>query len=37
MKQEFFDLMINTNGQKFYEFTNETIGWIKKKNLKMVC
>ena len=34
MKQEFFDLMINTNGQKFYEFTNETIVWIKKNKLK---
>ena len=34
MKQEFFDLTINTNGQKLYEFTNETIDWIKKNKLK---
>ena len=30
MKQEFFNLKINTNGQKLYEFTNETIDWVKK-------
>ena len=30
MKQAFFNLEINTNGQKLYEFTNETIEWIKK-------
>ena len=30
MKQEFFNLEINTHGQKLYEFTNETIGWIRK-------
>ncbi len=30
MKQEFFTLNINTNGQKLYEFTNKTIDWIKK-------
>ncbi len=34
MKQEFFDFKINTNGQKLYEFTNETINWIKKNNFK---
>ena len=28
MKQEFFNLIINTNGQKLYEFTNQTIEWI---------
>ena len=32
MKQEFYDLKINTNGQKLYEFTNKTINWIKKNN-----
>jgi len=32
--QEFFNLQINTNGQKLYEFTNETIQWINKKNFK---
>ena len=31
MKQEFFNLRINTNGQKLYEFTDQTIEWIKKK------
>ena len=30
MKQEFFDLKINTAGQKLYEFTDQTIQWIKK-------
>ena len=34
MKQEFYNLQINTNGQKFYEFTNETINWINKNNFK---
>ena len=28
MKQEFYNLQINTNGQKLYEFTNQTIEWI---------
>ena len=28
MKQEFYNLQINTNGQKLYEFTNDTIEWI---------
>ena len=32
MKQQFLDLEIKTNGQKLYEFTNETINWIKKNN-----
>jgi len=32
--QEFFNLQINTNGQKLYEFTNYTIQWINKKNFK---
>ena len=32
MKQEFFYLKIDTNGQKLYEFTNETINWIKENN-----
>ena len=34
MKQEFFNLQVNTNGQKLYEFTNETIKWINKNNFK---
>ena len=34
MKQEFYNLQINTNGQKLYEFTNDTIQWISKNNFK---
>ncbi len=34
MKQEFYNLEINTNGQKLYEFTTDTINWIHKKNFK---
>ena len=30
MKQEFFNLELNTDGQKLYEFTDQTINWIKK-------
>ena len=34
MIQEFHNLQINTNGQKLYEFTNQTIEWIKKNRFK---
>ena len=34
MKQEFYNLEINTNGQKLYEFTDETIEWINNNNFK---
>ncbi len=34
MKQEFFNLQINTKGQKLYEFTQESINWIKKNNFE---
>ena len=34
MKQEFYNLQINTNGQKLYEFTNNTIQWISQNNFK---
>ena len=34
MKQEFFTFKINTNGQKLYEFTNETVDWVKKNKFK---
>ena len=34
MKQEFFDLKINTNGQKLYNFTDKIINWIKKNDFK---
>ena len=30
MKQEFYNLQINTNGKKLYEFTEQTIQWINK-------
>ena len=33
MKQEFYNLQINTNGQKLYEFTNQTIQWINENHL----
>ena len=29
MRQEFFNLKFNTNGQSLYEFTNQTNKWIK--------
>ena len=31
MRQEFFDLQIQTKGQKLYDFTEKTIRWIKEK------
>ncbi len=34
MKQEFYKLQIKTNGQKLYEFTNDTIHWISQNNFK---
>jgi secondary thiamine-phosphate synthase enzyme len=34
MKQEFYNLQINTNGQRLYEFTHHTIQWIDKNNFK---
>tara|TARA_B100001013_G_scaffold16991_1_gene9676 strand:+ start:8 stop:427 length:420 start_codon:yes stop_codon:yes gene_type:complete len=34
MKQDFFNLEINTNGQKLYEVTDQTIDWIKKNKFK---
>ena len=34
MKQKFFNLQINTSGQKLYEFTDQTIQWIRKNNFK---
>jgi len=32
MNQEFFNLEVKTGGQKLYEFTDQTINWIKKNN-----
>ena len=34
MKQEFFNLQITTNGQKLYEFTDQTLNWINENNFK---
>jgi len=34
MKQEFYNFQIDTSGQKLYEFTYQTIEWIKKNNFK---
>ena len=34
MKQEFYNLQIKTDGQKLYEFTNDTIHWIDQNNFK---
>ena len=34
MKQEFFNLQINTNGQKLYEFTDQTLNWINENDFK---
>ena len=34
MKQEFYNLEIKTNGQKLYEFTDQTIEWIEKKGFQ---
>ena len=34
MKQDFYNLEINTNGQKLYEFTDRTIEWINKNKFK---
>ena len=34
MKQEFYNLVLQTNGQKLYEFTDSTLNWINKNNFK---
>ena len=34
MEQKFYNLQIDTKGQKLYEFTDLTIEWINKKNFK---
>ena len=34
MKQEFFNLQVNTSGQKLYEFTHQTLDWIDENNFK---
>ena len=32
MIQKFFNLVVNTSGQRLYEFTDKTIEWIEKNN-----
>ena len=32
MRQKFFNLVVNTSGQKLYEITDKTIEWIEKNN-----
>ena len=34
MKQKFYNLQINTDGQKLYEFTGKTHKWIKENKFK---
>ena len=34
MRQEFYNLQINTDGQKLYEFTDHTTKWIKENKFK---
>ena len=34
MKQKFYNLQINTKGQKLYEFTHDTIHWISQNKFK---
>ena len=34
MIQKFFTLEINTKGQRLYDFTNETIEWVKSFKFK---
>ena len=34
MKQEFYNLKIDTNGQQLYEFTDQALNWIEKNNFK---
>ncbi len=34
MRQEFFSLKINTDGQKLYEFTEKSINWIETNKFK---
>ena len=32
MRQNFFNLLVNTSGQRLYEITDQTIEWIEKNN-----
>ena len=33
MRQKFFNLELNTNGQKLYEFTSQTNNWLNDNEL----
>ena len=33
MRQEFFTLEISTEGQKLYDFTEQTLNWLKKQKI----
>ena len=33
MKQKFFELRLKTNGQKLYNFTDQTVNWINENSL----
>ena len=34
MKQIFHEIILKTNGQGFYDFTNKTLGWLNKQEIK---
>ena len=34
MIQKFFNLEVNTTGQRLYEITDRTVEWIEKNNFK---
>jgi len=34
IKQEFFNFIINTKGQKLYDFTHDTIDWVRRNKFK---
>ena len=34
MKQLFYEIKINTKGQGFYDFTNETVSWLNNQKIK---
>ena len=34
MIQKFYNLVVNTSGQRMYDLTEKTIDWIKKNNFK---
>ena len=34
MRQKFFNLVVNTSGQRLYEITDQTIEWIEKNSFK---